>query len=485
LGAEALGGGVVRYTATATNSGAIDTPNATFDAEIPAGTSYKAGSTTLNGASIPDVGGAMPFVNGGLVTSGQSAGVISAGSEAVITYEVFIDGGGAATLSNTVQIDEDGDDPAPPVVSNLSTEVGECGDGRISDLEECDDANLADGDGCSSSCVVEDGFACHDEPSNCDEDTDGDGLSDEYEEERTMTDPNDPDTDDDGLSDGTEHLGENPTDPLDPDTDDDGLCDGPLAVAEICDSGEDTDADGIRDPNETDPNDADTDDGTVPDGIEVGRGTDPLDPSDDIDTENDSDGDGLIDDLEDDLGTNPNDPDSDDDGLCDGPADVPGVCQAGEDLNANGQVDDNETDPLDPDTDDDGLIDGIEVLGDNPTNPLNPDTDGDELCDGPVSIPGVCGPGEDLNENGRIDIGETDPNNPDTDGGTVPDGIEVNRGTDPLDPSDDLNFSEGGGLVKGSSIMNCASASPRGTSPWAGWLAILGAALLLTRRRRQ
>ncbi len=54
-------------------------------------------------------------------------------------------------------------------------------------------------------------------------DTDGDGLSDEREEE-LGTDPNNPDSDGDGLSDGDE-VGRG-TDPLDPDSDDDGILDG-------------------------------------------------------------------------------------------------------------------------------------------------------------------------------------------------------------------------------------------------------------------
>ena len=72
------------------------------------------------------------------------------------------------------------------------------------------------------------------------------------------------------------------------------------------------------------------------------------------------------------------------------------------------------------------------------TDPFNADTDGDGLCDGPGSVPGVCVGGEDMNANGRVDEGETDPNKADTDGGGVDDGTEVARGTNPLDPSDDF-----------------------------------------------
>merc|ERR1712093_146611 len=35
-----------------------------------------------------------------------------------------------------------------------------CGDGKKLGNEECDDGNTTDGDGCSSSCEVEDGKAC-------------------------------------------------------------------------------------------------------------------------------------------------------------------------------------------------------------------------------------------------------------------------------------------------------------------------------------
>lgn len=42
-----------------------------------------------------------------------------------------------------------------------------CGDGAIGGMEECDDANTTDSDGCSSSCVVEEGYECTDTPSAC------------------------------------------------------------------------------------------------------------------------------------------------------------------------------------------------------------------------------------------------------------------------------------------------------------------------------
>ncbi len=95
-------------------------------------------------------------------------------------------------------------------------------------------------------------------------DSDGDGLTDEYEL-RIGTDPNNPDTDGDGLKDGEEVLTYK-TDPLNPDSDFDGLKDG----AEVL-------------KYKTDPLDPDTDKGGVKDGHEVLEDhTDPLNGNDDL-----------------------------------------------------------------------------------------------------------------------------------------------------------------------------------------------------------
>lgn len=95
-------------------------------------------------------------------------------------------------------------------------------------------------------------------------DSDGDGLSDDYEFS-IGTDPNNPDTDGDGLTDGDEVL-KYKTDPLNPDSDFDGLKDG----AEVL-------------KYRTDPLDPDTDKGGVTDGHEVlVDGTDPLNGNDDL-----------------------------------------------------------------------------------------------------------------------------------------------------------------------------------------------------------
>lgn len=78
------------------------------------------------------------------------------------------------------------------------------------------------------------------------------------------------------------------------------------------------------------------------------------------------------------------------------------------------------TDPRKPDTDGDQLQDGEEVLTYG-SDPLLRDTDADILLDGD-----------------EVNTYKTDPADADTDGGSVQDGAEVARGTNPLDPRDDV-----------------------------------------------
>lgn len=295
-------------------------------------------------------------------------------------------------------------------------------------------------------------------------DTDGDGLCDgevtidgvcDGTEADFGTDPNDADSDDDGISDGDEVL-DFLSDPLDHDTDDDGLFDGTEVGLEQGVADTDPNAGHFvadADPDTTtDPTDDDTDDGGVGDGDE------------------DSDLNGRVDPCE----TDPNDPD--DDGgfrLSDGDCDSDGLTDY-EEVEVG-------TDPRNPDTDGDGLLDGIEVNGDNQTNPLDPDTDDDQLCDGPNDVDPECQGGEDIDADGVFDTTETNPNDPDTDDGGVPDGIEVFRGTDPLDPVDD--FPDPEFRFTGGQAGNCSSV---GRLSEVGWLqlAFLGLVVVSLIRRR-
>jgi MYXO-CTERM domain-containing protein len=380
--------------------------------------------------------------------------------------------------------------------------------------EQCDDGATVPGDGCSATCEFEDGDGdgvlepddnCRDEANAdqadldedgigdvCDDDRDGDGLSNDREVD-IGTDPDDSDTDDDGIEDGIEVGDDEPTDPLNPDSDGDGLCDGGETVEGVCEEGEDTNNNGEVDEGETDPNDTDTDDSGVDDGTEVLIDmTDPLNPVDD-EVDEDSDEDGLPTAAEIANGTDPLDPDTDGDGLCDGGVDVADICVAGEDLDGDGVVDDGETDPLDADTDDDGLLDGEEVLLTD-TSPLDADTDSDGLMDGTES-----GIGEDdvHPDTGLGFIPDADPlttTDPlawDTDGGTVSDGDEdenVNGRIDgdernPNDPSDDVPQEPeppvDDAVLYGGSALACSAAE---SAPAPGWLALLLVALVVSRR---
>ncbi len=211
------------------------------------------------------------------------------------------------------------------------------------------------------------------------------------------------DTDDDNdglLNKEEEELG---TDPLKADSDGDGLNDfaevrthstNPLAV--------DTDKDGLNDAEELN-----------------NYKTNPLVA--------DTDGDGLNDSYE--LNTSKTDPnlkDTDKDGLTDGE-----------------EVNTYKTNPLKADTDGDGLNDNVEVLS-LKTNALSADTDGDGLKDGEEVNTYKTSPllkdtdGDELFDNDEVVKYKTNPLSKDSDAGTVNDNIEVKRGTDPLDASDDV-----------------------------------------------
>lgn len=152
-------------------------------------------------------------------------------------------------------------------------------------------------------------------------DVDGDGLTDGYEAQVSLTNPYDADSDDDGLNDGDEiGFGSNP---LIADTDGDGLNDGAERFYG------------------TNPRMTDSDRDFLWDAEEVQAGLNPASA--------DSDGDGLQDGSETD--TSPYLWDTDHDGLGDG-----------EELSVYG------TSPIDSDTDDDCSGDGAEIA--RGTNPL-------------------------------------------------------------------------------------------------------------------
>ncbi len=103
-----------------------------------------------------------------------------------------------------------------------------------------------------------------------------------------------------------------------------------------------------------------------------------------------------------------------------------------EDADGDGLVDFDEallgTDPLDPDTDDDGLSDGREVR-EVATDPLQFDTDG-----------GTVGDGEEVDRGSDpLDPADDVPEPEDTDGDGLTDDVEAGLGTDPTDPDTDAD----------------------------------------------
>ena len=163
----------------------------------------------------------------------------------------------------------------------------------------------------------------------------------------------------------------------------------------------------------------------------------------------DKDNDGLGKCLEKEIGTDPNNPDTDGDGLNDGEeyltykTDPLKVDTDGDGLNDYDEVKVYKTNPLVVDTDGDGLSDGDEVMK-YKTDPLKADTDGDGLTDGEEVLKYKTNPllkdtdGDGLTDSEEVIKYKTNPLVKDTDGGSVDDGTEVKRGTDPLDPNDDV-----------------------------------------------
>ncbi len=98
-------GDTVQYTLTLLNDGVVDLPNAVIEDAVPAGTTYVAGSTTLNGSAYPDdtaPATIYPLDNGGLTLP-----AVPAGNQIVITFNVTINAG-ATNVTNTASASSGG-----------------------------------------------------------------------------------------------------------------------------------------------------------------------------------------------------------------------------------------------------------------------------------------------------------------------------------------------------------------------------------------
>jgi uncharacterized repeat protein (TIGR01451 family) len=133
-------GEVLTYTIAFRNQGNAPATNTRFTDAIPANTTYVPSSTTLNGVAVPDINGAMPYANGGLVNSpSQPAGQIPVNATATVQFSVRINEsipGGTNQIINqgTVQSTEittpigtdDPNQPGPndPTLTDLGTGRG-------------------------------------------------------------------------------------------------------------------------------------------------------------------------------------------------------------------------------------------------------------------------------------------------------------------------------------------------------------------------
>jgi cysteine-rich repeat protein len=102
------------------------------------------------------------ILNGGMCADGLSCAVAIDGGEDT-TGAVY-----TATAAETVYIVVEPYSAAPSSKAvDLEFAITTCGNGVLEGTETCDDGNLAAGDGCSSVCAVEAGFACAGQPSSC------------------------------------------------------------------------------------------------------------------------------------------------------------------------------------------------------------------------------------------------------------------------------------------------------------------------------
>jgi uncharacterized repeat protein (TIGR01451 family) len=136
-----LAGDALRYTITVKNISNAGALNVTLRDAVPANTTYVAGSTTLNGAAVADVGGASPMVNGMLINSpaNSSPGSMPAvasnsqASVATITFNVTVNPNtpngtvicnqSFVTASGSGIVNQPSDDPRTPAPNDQTCDI--------------------------------------------------------------------------------------------------------------------------------------------------------------------------------------------------------------------------------------------------------------------------------------------------------------------------------------------------------------------------
>jgi len=136
-----LAGETLRYTMTVKNVGNEDAANVLLRDAMPANATYVAGSTTMNGAAVVDVGGLSPLVNGMLIHSPADAtpGAMPADASssqanvATITFNAVVnanvlDGtvicnqGFVSAVGNGI-VDQRSDDPRTPIANDQTCNI--------------------------------------------------------------------------------------------------------------------------------------------------------------------------------------------------------------------------------------------------------------------------------------------------------------------------------------------------------------------------
>lgn len=112
-------GNTVEYAIRVVNEGPFASPQPVLVDGLPAGVTYVAGSTTLDGAPFPDRGGGAPFAPPGMGLRGRD-GVLAAGEEAVVRFSVEVDAPPGTRIENQGVVDDGlgvvalSDDPDSP-----------------------------------------------------------------------------------------------------------------------------------------------------------------------------------------------------------------------------------------------------------------------------------------------------------------------------------------------------------------------------------
>ncbi|WP_460743782.1 DUF7507 domain-containing protein [Mariniluteicoccus endophyticus] len=120
-------GTVLTYSISVENLGNLEATGVTLRDLIPAGATYMAGSTTLNGTTVPDVGGTMPYATAREIhSSGAHAGVVARGQKAVISFRVTVTGtsGQVCNQGNTAYVGSDVQTPGGIIVTDDPNQPG-------------------------------------------------------------------------------------------------------------------------------------------------------------------------------------------------------------------------------------------------------------------------------------------------------------------------------------------------------------------------